>query len=119
MSGDIQDIQARGSEKIVTNGDKGEGGGFEGCHFCSGASFEWLLTLKTHHVCSTLKRRGNKRFHVAPTWNTRGVFVRKPQQCNDRFTTNFEDNLNLIRRFRNDIEQLFLLHFTPLLKLLS
>ena len=94
MSGDIQ---ARGSEKIVTNGGKGEGDGFEECHFCSGVSFEWLLTLQTRQVCSTLKRHGNNGFHVVPTRNTRGVFVGKPQQRNDRFTTNLEHNLNLIR----------------------
>ena len=35
------------------------------------------LTLQTLHVYSTLKRCGNKRFHVVSTWNTRGVFVRK------------------------------------------
>lgn len=29
----------------------------------------------THHVNSTLKRRGNDCFHVVSTWNTRGVFV--------------------------------------------
>ena len=34
-------------------------------------------TLQTHHVDSTLKRRGNDRFHVVSTWNPRGVFVRK------------------------------------------
>ena len=32
-------------------------------------------TLQTHHVYSTLKRRGNGRIHVVSTWNTRGVFV--------------------------------------------
>ena len=32
-------------------------------------------SLQTHHVCSTLKRRGNARFHVVSTWNTHGVFV--------------------------------------------
>ena len=32
-------------------------------------------TLQTHHVGSTLKRRGNDRFHVVSTWNPRGVFV--------------------------------------------
>ena len=31
--------------------------------------------LQTHHVDSTLKRRGNGRFHVVSTWNRRGVFV--------------------------------------------
>ena len=33
------------------------------------------LPPQTHHVNSTLKRRGNDRFHVVSTWNTRGVFV--------------------------------------------
>ena len=33
------------------------------------------VTLQTHHVYSTLKRRGNDCFHVVSTWNTRGVFV--------------------------------------------
>ena len=32
-------------------------------------------TLQTLHVDSTLKRRGNGRFHVVSTWNPRGVFV--------------------------------------------
>ena len=30
---------------------------------------------QTLHVYSTLKRRGNGRFHVNSTWNTREVFV--------------------------------------------
>ena len=33
------------------------------------------IILQTHHVYSTLKQRGNGRFHVVPTWNTRGVFA--------------------------------------------
>ena len=32
-------------------------------------------SLQKHHVNSTLKRRGNDRFHVVSTWNPRGVFV--------------------------------------------
>ena len=35
----------------------------------------YLASLDTHHVHSTMKRRGKDRFHVAATWNTRGVFV--------------------------------------------
>ena len=46
----------------------------------------WILTyltylssfhasLQAHHVYSTLKGRGNGRFQVVSTWNTRGVFV--------------------------------------------
>ena len=31
--------------------------------------------LQTHYVDSTLKRRGNSRFHIISTWNPRGVFV--------------------------------------------
>ena len=31
--------------------------------------------LQTHHMYSTLKQVGNGRFHVIPTWDTRGVFV--------------------------------------------
>ena len=34
-------------------------------------------TLQTLHVDSTLKRRGNVRFHAVSTWNPRGVFVGK------------------------------------------
>ena len=30
-------------------------------------------TLQTHRVYYTLKQRGNGRFHVFSTWNTRGV----------------------------------------------
>ena len=33
------------------------------------------ITLQSHHVYSTLKRRGHGRSHVVLTWNTRGVFV--------------------------------------------
>ena len=32
-------------------------------------------SLQTHHVYSTLERRGNDRFHVVSTWNPHGVFV--------------------------------------------
>ena len=38
-------------------------------------------TLQTHHVYSTLKRRGNGRFHVISTWNTSGVFVGYLRPC--------------------------------------
>ena len=31
--------------------------------------------LQTHHVDSTLKRRGNGRFHVVSMWNPHVVFV--------------------------------------------
>ena len=31
--------------------------------------------IQTNHVYSTLKRRGNDRFHVVSTWDTRVVFV--------------------------------------------
>ena len=37
-----------------------------------------MLTLQTHHVYSTLKKRGNDRSHVVSACNTRGVFVGKP-----------------------------------------
>ena len=51
------------------------------------------IFLQTHHVDSTLKGRGNGRFHVLSTWNSRGVFVgfrscsifvfnkKEPQSC--------------------------------------
>ena len=32
-------------------------------------------SLQTHHVYSTLKRLGNKRFHDISIWNVGGVFV--------------------------------------------
>ena len=32
-------------------------------------------TLQTHYMDSTLKRRGNDRFHVVSTLNPRGVFI--------------------------------------------
>ena len=38
-------------------------------------NFIWGKTLQAHHVDSTLKQRGNGRFHVVSTWNPRGVFV--------------------------------------------
>ena len=31
--------------------------------------------LQTLRMYSTLKQRGNERFHVVSMWNTRGVFV--------------------------------------------
>ena len=31
--------------------------------------------LQTHHMDSTLKRRGNGRFHIVSMWNSRGVFL--------------------------------------------
>ena len=34
-----------------------------------------LIALQIRHVYATFKRRGNNRFHVVSTWNTRGVFV--------------------------------------------
>ena len=37
------------------------------------------LFLQTRNGFSTLKRRGNDRFLVVSTWNTRGVFVLKFQ----------------------------------------
>ena len=33
------------------------------------------ICLQTHHVGSTLKRRGNDRFYIVSTWNPRGVLV--------------------------------------------
>ena len=38
-------------------------------------SCQTWISLQTHHVYSTLKRRGNDRFNVVSTWNARGVFV--------------------------------------------
>ena len=35
----------------------------------------YCCSLQTHHVDSTLKRRGNSRFHVVSTCNPRGVFI--------------------------------------------
>ena len=35
------------------------------------------INLQTHHVDSTLKQRGNDRFHVVSTWNPRGELVGK------------------------------------------
>ena len=36
---------------------------------------------QTHHVYSTLKRRGNDRFYVVSSWNTRLVFVGHSLHC--------------------------------------
>ena len=33
------------------------------------------ITLQTHHMYSTLKRRGNDSSRGVSAWNTRGVFV--------------------------------------------
>ena len=32
-------------------------------------------SLQTHHVHSMVKQRGNDRFHLVSTWNTRSVFL--------------------------------------------
>ena len=34
-----------------------------------------MYSLQVQHVYSTLKRRGNDRFHVVSRWNPRDVFV--------------------------------------------
>ena len=47
--------------------------------------FLMLATLQTHHVYSTLKRRGNECFHVISMWNTRGVFVGKKIDLSNNF----------------------------------
>ena len=46
------------------------------CTFCTNIYIKVYEahTLQTHHVDSTLKRRGNGRFQVVSTWNPRGVF---------------------------------------------
>ena len=36
---------------------------------------KYYLPLQTHHAYSTLKQRGNDGFHVASTWNIRGMLV--------------------------------------------
>ena len=41
----------------------------------SSGFFFTVTSLQTHHVDSTLKRRGNDSFHVVSIWNPRGVFV--------------------------------------------
>ena len=33
------------------------------------------LSLQTHHLYSTFKRRKNDRFYVVAMWNTRSVFI--------------------------------------------
>ena len=43
----------------------------------AGASSSGKTALQTYHVDSTLKQRGNGRFHVVSTWNPRGVFVER------------------------------------------
>ena len=40
-------------------------------------------TLQTQQVYSTLKRRGNGRFHVVSTWNPRDVFIGKFSKCSE------------------------------------
>ena len=34
-----------------------------------------LHSLQTHHMYSTVKRRGNEHFYVVSAWNTRGLFA--------------------------------------------
>ena len=41
------------------------------------------VSLQTHQVDSTLKRRGNGRFHVVSTLNARDVFVGKFSKCSE------------------------------------
>ena len=35
----------------------------------------WPDTSQTHHMYSTLKRRGNDCFHFVSTWSTRGLLI--------------------------------------------
>ena len=56
------------------------------------------INLKTHHVYSTLKRRGNYSFHVVSTWNICGVFAVKHIQKIFINTANqecYEDSLSI------------------------
>ena len=41
----------------------------------------YMQSLETHCVDSTLKRRGNIRFHFVSTWNPHGVFVVMFSKC--------------------------------------
>ena len=59
-----------------TEGKFAEKGKFRERLFTSNLLKAWALyPTQTHHVYSTLKRRGNDHFHVVSTWNTRGVVV--------------------------------------------
>ena len=59
-------------------------------------SLQCILNLftnpTTHHVYSTLKRRGNGCFHVVSTWNTLSVCKELYRACLILFNTNFLKN---------------------------
>ena len=56
------------------------------------------LSLETHHVNSTLKRRGNERFHVVSKWNTRSVLVRDVKLQWRYFDCRFHDFYLLVEK---------------------
>ena len=47
----------------------------QNCYKYFSQPYLMVVPLQTHHAYSTLKRRGNGRFLVTSTWNTRGVFA--------------------------------------------
>ena len=51
---------------------------YQSLFFNKVAVYKETLALQTHHADSVFRRRGNDRFHVVSTWNTRGVFVCLP-----------------------------------------
>ena len=68
----------------------------------AGVSSSGKIALQTHHVDSTLKQRGNGRFHVVSTWNPRGVFVGR---CGIK---HLNDSIKHIERLENRNVTIFL-----------
>ena len=68
----------------------------------AGVSSSGKTALQTHHVDSTLKQRGNGRFHVVSTWNPRGVFVGR---CGIK---HLNDSIKHIERLENRNVTIFL-----------
>ena len=53
-------------------------------NICDGDFFAIIVCApQTHDVYSTLKRRGNDRFHIVSTRNTRGMFVARKGSIKD------------------------------------
>ena len=74
------------------------------------ACFEWATTLQRHHVYSMLKRRGNGRFQVISTRNTRNVFGGYPRWSRSAYANAIELFLceysnGELRKYKDRVDQ--------------
>ena len=78
-------------------------------YYMNQSNQQLIHTLQTNHVYSTLKQRGNDRFHVVSTWNTRGVFAGY-EPIETYQTLNMKSNIQHEQRMGECINQYSDLH---------